>query len=223
MRSSNNIDLEGITPGMTLLIPNHKGTLYEVTEPASLQMISRGFNRGKVLKDVYDREILLANNFPPPDLTLPDHPFEIGTRLFLPQAWRPSGIPLPVIGRITSGYGRRRHPVLGITRSHHGMDIAKPYGSPVVVSREGVVVSAGWAGGYGNMIEVRHEIKTRKGTRVLVTRYGHLSKILVRTGQRVALNQLIGRVGSTGISTGPHLHFEVRDETGNPNNPARYQ
>jgi murein DD-endopeptidase MepM/ murein hydrolase activator NlpD len=223
VRSSNDIDLDGISSGMTLRIPNHRGTLYEVKDPASLQTISRGFNRGKILKEAYDREILLANDFPPPNLRLPDHPFDKGTWIFLPQAWRPSGIPLPVIGRITSGFGRRMHPILGVVKEHHGMDIAKPYGSPVIVSREGVVISAGWAGGYGNMIEVRHEIKTHKGLRILVTRYGHLSTIYVHEGQHVHLNQLIGRVGSTGLSTGPHLHFEIRDETGNPNNPQKYQ
>jgi murein DD-endopeptidase MepM/ murein hydrolase activator NlpD len=207
-----------------LYVPNHKGTLYQVPNDENLQAISRGFSRGKMLKDAYDREILLANDFPMPNLGQPDHPFVKGTRIFLPQAWKPSGIQFPFAPgkiRITSAFGRRFHPILGIMKEHHGLDIAKPYGSPVIVSREGTVISAGWAGGYGNMIEIRHVLNN--GTRVLVTRYGHLSKIYVEEGQHVHLGQMIGRVGSTGLSTGPHLHFEIRDESGTPNNPKKFQ
>jgi murein DD-endopeptidase MepM/ murein hydrolase activator NlpD len=224
IRSSNGLDLDGVSPGMVLRIPNHKGTWYEVREPESLRTISRGFSRGKVLKEAYEEEVLLANGYPTPSLELADRAFATGTWIFLPGAWRPSGIQLPYTNpRVTSGFGSRRHPVLGITRAHHGLDIAKAYGTPVTVPREGVVLSAGWAGGYGKMIEIRHTVKSRNGTRVLTTRYGHLSAIYVHEGQKVHINQMIGRVGSTGISTGPHLHFEVRDDSGRANNPRKFQ
>jgi murein DD-endopeptidase MepM/ murein hydrolase activator NlpD len=105
---------------------------------------------------------------------------------------------------------------LGVTRAHRGYDIPKPYGTPVYAPRAGVVVFTGWLGGYGNMIKIRHVIK--KGT--YYTIYGHLSKILVHEGQHVAIYQKIGLVGSTGLSTGPHLHFEVRDANDRPQPPS---
>lgn len=222
IRSSNDLDVQMVAPGTLLRIPNHKGTLYEVKTPESLRTISQGFNRGKTLGVVYEREILAANNFPPPDLKLKDYPFHPGTLLFLPESWKPTGLSMPFLQggyRVTSQFGRRRHPVSGATRAHKGLDLAKPYGSAVVTAAPGVVTFAGWMGGYGNMIEIRH-VKKNGGKRY--TRYGHLSKILVREGQRVKLYQLIGRVGSTGISTGPHLHFEVRDESGQARNPNNF-
>src|SRR5471032_2422346 len=105
-----------------------------------------------------------------PDFKLKDYPFDAGTRLFLPDAWKPTGLQLPFMDmhfRQTSAFGMRRHPILGITRAHKGLDLAKPYGSPVLTSREGVVMFAGWSGGYGNMIEIRHVIKSKTGTLVL--------------------------------------------------------
>jgi murein DD-endopeptidase MepM/ murein hydrolase activator NlpD len=96
---------------------------------------------------------------------------------------------------------------------HEGLDIPKPYGTPVYPARSGRVTLAGWHEGYGMLIEIRHF----NGE---ATRYGHLSKIYVKPGDVVQRGKtLIGRVGSTGISTGPHLHFEVRDRNGNPVNP----
>jgi murein DD-endopeptidase MepM/ murein hydrolase activator NlpD len=228
VRSSNGLDSQVLTPGTVLQIPNHKGTLYEVQAPESLQTIRQGFSMGRKLGTLYDRQILQANNYPLPDLSSKDFFFKAGTVLFLPDAFKPTGLPFPFVGnghplRITSGFGSRKHPILGVVRRHDGFDIAKPYGTPVLASREGVVVAAEWRGGYGNMIEVRHVIKNKTGSHVFFTRYGHLSKILVHEGQHVQMYQLIGRVGSTGISTGPHLHYEVRDENGEARNPGRFQ
>lgn len=225
IRSSNDLDVQVIKMGTELRIPSQKGMLYEVSSPENLRTISRGYERGKRLGNAYELEILQANKFPQPNMKDPNFAFQPGTVLFLPQAWKPTGLQLPFMDmhfRQTSRYGSRHHPVTGETRMHRGLDLAKPYGSPVLTSREGVVTYAGWQGGYGNLVEIRHEIKRKSGTRVLYTRYGHLSKILVREGQRVHLYQLIGRVGSTGISTGPHLHFEVRDENGASNNPRKF-
>ena len=108
--------------------------------------------------------------------------------------------------RITSSFSRnRRHPVLGVSRAHLGTDIGAPSGTPVRVTADGTVTFAGRQGGYGNLIIVRH-------ANGLSTRYGHLRGFArgVRSGARVSLKQTIGYVGTTGLSTGPHLHYELR-------------
>lgn len=109
----------------------------------------------------------------------------------------------PVGGHLTSRFGWRWG------RAHRGVDIGATYGSPVRAAGAGVVVSAGWAGGYGNLVTIRH----KDGT---ITAYAHMSAIVVHPGSVVA-GQQIGRVGSTGRSTGPHLHFEVRRGGGQVN------
>jgi murein DD-endopeptidase MepM/ murein hydrolase activator NlpD len=108
--------------------------------------------------------------------------------------------------RISSSFARaRRHPVLGITRRHQGTDYAASPGTPVMAAGDGVVLRAGRAGGYGNLIELRH----RNG---ITTRYGHLRGFArgIRAGARVTQGQTIGYVGSTGLASGPHLHYEFR-------------
>ena len=106
--------------------------------------------------------------------------------------------------RISSGFGGRRHPVLGIFRRHQGTDYAASSGTQVRAIGDGLVIAAGVRGGYGNMIDVRH-------VNGIVTRYGHLRAFArgVRAGTRVSMGQTIGFVGMTGLATGPHLHFEV--------------
>ena len=108
---------------------------------------------------------------------------------------------LPVNGRVSSSFGMRMHPILGYFRMHKGIDIACPYGSPVYAVIDGVVNWAGYKGGYGNFIGIQ-------GPGV-GTGYGHLSRIAVRAGERVARGQLGGYSGNSGLSTGPHLHFET--------------
>src|SRR4051794_32074777 len=111
----------------------------------------------------------------------------------------------PVIGEVefTSGFGVRSDPFLGRPAMHTGLDFRAASGDPVRVTANGKVVSAGWSGGYGRMIEVDHG-------NGLATRYGHLSEINVRVGEIVRIGQVVGLVGSTGRSTGPHLHYETR-------------
>ncbi|MET4215701.1 murein DD-endopeptidase MepM/ murein hydrolase activator NlpD [Bradyrhizobium sp. LB7.2] len=111
----------------------------------------------------------------------------------------------PVIGEVefTSGFGVRSDPFLGRPAMHTGLDFRAATGDPVRVTANGKVVSAGWSGGYGRMIEVDHG-------NGLATRYGHLSEINVRVGEIVKIGQVVGLVGSTGRSTGPHLHYETR-------------
>jgi len=114
---------------------------------------------------------------------------------------------LPIIGSAvnTSGFGWRLHPLLGAWRLHAGEDLAAPEGTPVVAALSGKVVSSGLAGGYGLAVEVEHQRPMRR------TLYGHLSELYVKAGDVVRQGEVIGRVGSTGLSTGPHLHFELRE------------
>jgi murein DD-endopeptidase MepM/ murein hydrolase activator NlpD len=113
----------------------------------------------------------------------------------------------PVVGEVefTSGFGVRTDPFLGRPAMHTGLDFRASTGDPVRVTANGKVVSAGWAGGYGRMVEVDHG-------NGLSTRYGHLSEIDVKVGDVVKIGQVLGEVGSTGRSTGPHLHYETRIE-----------
>ena len=103
---------------------------------------------------------------------------------------------------ITSGFGLRLHPILGFTKMHTGIDFGAPTGTPVFAAGDGVVKEARWAGGYGRWLEIQHNGEWATG-------YGHLSGWAVKEGERVHQGQVVGYVGSTGRSTGPHLHYEV--------------
>ena len=108
----------------------------------------------------------------------------------------------PVAGHITSGYGMRRHPILGYVRMHAGVDFAAAWGSPIYAVTDGRVEYAGWHGGHGNYVKLDHGGG-------IATGYGHMSRIAVAPGMAVRRGQIIGYVGSTGLSTGAHLHYEV--------------
>ena len=108
----------------------------------------------------------------------------------------------PVAGRLTSGFGMRRHPILGYSRMHAGVDFGASYGSPIFAVSDGIVAYAGRHGGHGNYVRLEHG-------GALGTGYGHMSRIAVSPGDRVQAGQVIGYVGSSGLSTGPHLHYEV--------------
>jgi murein DD-endopeptidase MepM/ murein hydrolase activator NlpD len=122
-----------------------------------------------------------------------------------------SGLMMPANGPITSYFGYRYHPILHFTRFHAGVDIGAGWGSPIVAAGDGRVIGAGWGGGYGREVQIAH------GGGV-VSLYGHMSEIVAQPGSFVRAGQLIGYVGSSGLSTGPHLHFEVR-QAGQPVNP----
>mgnify|MGYP000334821923 FL=1 len=122
-----------------------------------------------------------------------------------------TGLIMPVVGRITSTFGARRHPILGYTRMHAGVDFGAAYGSPIYAVGDGTVNFAGWHGGHGNYVRLDHGGGYATG-------YGHMSRIAVASGTRVRAGQVIGYVGSTGLSTGPHLHYELY-RGGAPVNP----
>jgi murein DD-endopeptidase MepM/ murein hydrolase activator NlpD len=118
--------------------------------------------------------------------------------------------------RISSGYSlHRRHPVHGTVRAHTGVDYAAPTGTPVMSIGDGTVISAGWGGGGGNTVKIRHNS-------VYTTAYLHLSRFAVKAGQRVSQGQVIGYVGMTGTATGPHLDFRVW-KNGSPINPLKME
>jgi len=116
--------------------------------------------------------------------------------------------------QFTSNFGIRSDPFRGTAAMHAGVDIPGPVGTPIYATADGIVDHAGWQGGYGNLVEINHG----KG---IATRYGHLSKVLVADGARVTRGQLIALMGSTGRSTGSHLHYEVRMD-GHAVNPVPF-
>lgn len=132
----------------------------------------------------------------------------IKRRTTTPSIW-------PVTGELTDGFGGRRNPFGGLSSEFHtGQDIATLWGTPVVAAASGTVIFAGWQNGYGQLVVIDHG-------NGLTSRYGHLSGIDVEVGQQIARGEQVGRVGSTGRSTGPHLHYEIRinDE---PVDPLQY-
>lgn len=131
-------------------------------------------------------------------------------RAYVPYKFKGSFI-WPVSGRIVSGYGWRVHPIFKIRRFHTGIDISAASGTPIYAAASGVVIFSGWWGGYGKVVIIHHGSE-------ITTLYAHCSEIIVSNNQEVRKGQIIGYVDSTGFSTGPHLHFEVR-RNGSPVNP----
>ena len=120
----------------------------------------------------------------------------------------------PLIGKINSGFGYRRDPFNSRSAFHSGVDIDGVQGQRVTATAEGIVEVAGWYGSYGNTVVIRHKYGFQ-------TLFGHLSRVDVKKGQKVKVGDVIGRVGSTGRSTGPHLHYEIR-KNGKRINPVSY-
>lgn len=217
LRSTNRLSSVQLTPGKTLLVHNGLGMLYQVREKngrsESLVEIAKRYNLSPV-------QLARANQLPGVSL-LSDQTLEPGRVLFLPTVrLRFTDYLMPVAWSrgqrmISSGFGYRRHPVLKTRRFHQGLDMPRPHGSPVRSVREGVVIFAGWRGSYGRLVILKHPGGVR-------TWYGHLSAITVEPGQRIAAGTLLGRVGSSGLATGPHLHFEVRDRYGRALNPKKF-
>ena len=219
-QSTNNNEFVLMYPGMRMTVLNRDGQLYEVRKASeTLDTIVARYKTGAEERFKFKELVVRANDLPGIALLEP-YEFEQGDRVLIPgvkinfdtyrfpfesQAWP----------RISSRFGSRYHPVLKRRRQHDGLDIPKPYGTPVYPARSGRIIDAGWNEGYGQLVIIKHN----NGE---TTRYGHLSKITVKVGDLVQRGKtLIGRVGSTGISTGPHLHFEVRDKNGKAVNPTQ--
>lgn len=123
-------------------------------------------------------------------------------------------VPEKFLRTLASGYGSRIDPVYGTIKFHEGLDFSAPVGTPVYATADGTVTNSSWRSSYGNLVEIDHGFN-------YTTRYAHLSKLIARPGQQVKRGDLIGEVGNTGKSTGPHLHYEVRYR-GQPQNPVNY-
>ena len=197
-----------IKKGQKIRIPSTRGILHTVVKNETLEDIAIRYQVGLSV-------IISANSIQDPDF------IQANTDLFLPGAKltnrqvrerlkrrltgktvNPRFI-LPVKGRMSDGYGYRIHPVLKRRRLHKGLDIAAKTGTNVRASARGRVAFSGVMGGYGNLVILEH-------VGGYETRYAHNARILVREGQHVRQGQKIAQVGSTGLSTGPHLHFEIR-------------
>jgi murein DD-endopeptidase MepM/ murein hydrolase activator NlpD len=219
LQTTNNDELLILNPGRKLIVHNKDGKLYEVRKATeTLDQIVARYHRDRQQALMFKEKIIEANDLPGSAL-LTDYEFSKGQRVLLPkvsETWDTYRFPFSGWGwgRISSRFGARYHPLLKRTKFHEGLDIAKPWGTPVYPARSGKVVEAGWTEGYGQLLVIRHSDGA-------TTRYGHLSKIYVKVGDIVQRGKtLIGRVGSTGLSTGPHLHFEVRDRSGRAVNPG---
>ena len=123
-------------------------------------------------------------------------------------------VPDKYLRTMASGYGTRLDPIYGTLKFHEGLDFSAPVGTPVYATADGTVRTSAWQSSYGNLVEIDHGFN-------YTTRYAHLSKLIARPGQSVKRGDLIGLVGNTGKSTGPHLHYEVRYR-GAPQNPVNY-
>ena len=153
--------------------------------------------------------IVFANlNLQNQDLKLYRHEYEENKIDYFDEngkSMRKTLMKTPINGaRLSSSFGKRKHPILGFTKMHTGTDFAAPTGTPILASGDGLVVRAQWCGGGGNCVKIKHN-------RVYQTVYAHMSKFGrgIKKGARVKQGQIIGYVGSTGLSTGPHLHYEV--------------
>jgi murein DD-endopeptidase MepM/ murein hydrolase activator NlpD len=195
--------MDRLPVGVELLIPPEPGLVITYETGASLVDLARSYGADPVA-------VVRANALRSPD------DLRFGMLLFLPGVRPDAALERlarvreleniyvwPVHGRITSYFGRR-HLGLGTASFHRGLDVAAPHGTPIYAARSGTVTFAGWSSqGYGYLVKIRHFGGEE-------TWYAHQSQIAVDVGEAVRQGELIGRIGSTGISTGPHLHFEVR-------------
>ena len=219
MQATNNNEFVLMYPGLRMTVLNRDGQLYTVRKSSeTLDQVVAKFKSGTEERRKFKELVVRANNYPGIALLAP-YELEKGDRVLIPGVrvnFDTYRFPFEsqVRPRISSPFGYRFHPVLHRSRMHDGLDIPKPYGTPVYPARSGRVIEAGWHEGYGQLIEIRHFNGES-------TRYGHLSKIYVKPGDIVQRGRtMLGRVGSTGLSTGPHLHFEVRDRSGKAVNPS---
>lgn len=203
-----------LAPGTKLRVPNQDGVFHKIQKGETLDALSKKFG-------VHPEAVASANGFAGgADLTAGQELFMPGAKPLVAMATSRggssaalSGFRWPVAGRISSPFGWRRDPFSGRRDFHTGLDIRAPSGRTIVAAKAGTVVYSGWMGGYGRVIVINHGGG-------YTTLYAHCSKLLVAKGRKVSAGQAIARVGSSGRSTGPHLHFEVRLNN-SPTNPLK--
>lgn len=203
-------DPRNLEPGEFIYLPTGDGFFYEVQYGDSIDYIAKLFF-------ALAEHLIAANNLSCNSVIYP------GQRLFIPlesisvcsNANPGTQFTWPVYGKISSEFGWRKDPFTGVSTFHSGMDIAVQRDAPVFAAKEGTIIEAQENGGYGLNIIVQHYDGAK-------TRYAHLNHISVYVGQRVLRGELIGRVGETGRSTGPHLHFEIIDSRDQCRDPRGY-
>ena len=189
-----------LKPGQKIIIPNRNGLLYTIKQNENIEDVASKY-------DIQLNRILAFNKIDEiSDIEIGDDIFLPGAKYTLDERIEKFGqmFSLPVtVTRISSLFGYRVHPITKVRTKHTGVEIPGSLNTPVYAARKGKVIFAGYSGGYGNLVIVRHD----KG---YTTYYGHLNKITTKIGANVGVGVMIGRMGSTGNSTGSHLHFEVR-------------
>ena len=196
-----------LLPSVLQFKPPQSSPSYSYVAPVEPQYVSYSLNGfGRSLGGI---GVVVDGNTPDfnsQSLTAGD---ETGSSFNPAELWKGLSFifPLAVPAPITSGFGWRVHPIRGDRRFHSGTDLGAPIGTPVLAAADGKVALSDWLNGYGLAIILSHNDDTRE------TLYGHLSQVFVKPGQWVEKGTVIGRVGSTGLSTGPHLHFELRQKT----------
>ncbi len=214
--------------GKRILIPNMKGTIHYINQERHLNYIAYQYQiPGFILAYVNNlkRNVLYKGEriFIPFKRLSKDEKSFFSSQAFSKPLLRKrthrrkksSGFLQPVNGRVSSRFGMRKDPFTNRWVFHGGLDIAASRGTPVYAAQSGRIIFSGRMGGYGKLIIVEHKYDYKSF-------YGHLSKIFVRRGQRIRKGQIIGKVGSTGRSTGPHLHYEIR-RFNTKKNPLRFQ
>ncbi|XGV96755.1 MAG: peptidoglycan DD-metalloendopeptidase family protein [Leptolyngbya sp. BL-A-14] len=195
-------------PSVSPYTPPQEGSAYSYVSPPAQEYVSYSFNGfGRTIGGfgvVVDSNTTEATGQSWMSAYAQDNPFDA-------ELWNGLSLifPLSVPAPITSPFGWRVHPIRGDRRLHSGTDLGAPMGTPVLAAASGKVALSDWLGGYGLAIILSHHDNTQE------TLYGHLSQVFVKPGQWVEKGTIIGRVGSTGLSTGPHLHFELRQKTAN--------
>ncbi|MBW5389046.1 M23 family metallopeptidase, partial [Brachyspira hampsonii] len=189
-----------LRPGQKIVIPNRNGLLYTMKKNETIEDVAERYDvslsRILNLNKISDTSSIEEGD----DIFLPGAKYTLDERI--DKFGQMFSIPT-TITRISSVFGYRVHPITGVRTKHMGVDIPGRLNTPVYAARKGKVIFAGYSGGYGNLVIVRHD----KG---YTTYYAHLNSITTRSGATVGVGVMIGRMGSTGRSTGSHLHFEVR-------------
>ncbi len=205
IKKINNLNSNIIRQGQTIYIPQTgSGGVREVEQTSIIHKVQRGDCLSRISKKygISIEKIKLANN-------LRSNIIHPGQELVIPHSIsnksfdiKEDNIIWPVLGRITSGFGSRTHPISGQRDFHSGIDIAVPVGTEIRAAAPGKVITSDWRGGYGKTVIIDHGNNVK-------TLYAHNSKLKVSTGSNVYFGDVIALAGSTGVSTGPHLHFEL--------------